>query len=162
MANESTPIVGEFVRAIDDRYRLTLPPEFAEAIAQQQEAACVLAKERLGALSLWSRESWHERIEPGLAVVRQKVQGRWLPTQVAEVQQFHRLLSTRSRDVTLAGRGRLVIPEEFRNFLGVKPGENCVIVGAGICIEIWHPKTWQEYLKQEIGAFGTLFEKLST
>ena len=64
--------------------------------------------------------------------------------------------------MTLAGRGRLVIPEEFRNFLGVKPGENCVVVGAGICIEIWHPETWQEYLKQEIGAFGTLFEKLST
>ena len=162
MARESTLIVGEFVRAIDERFRLTLPPEFLEAISEKQATACVLAKERFGALSLWSREAWQARIEPGLAVVRQKVQGRWLPTQVAEVQQFHRLLSTRSRDVTLAGRGRLVIPEEFRDFLGVKPGENCVVVGAGICIEIWQPAVWQEYLKQEIGAFGTLFEKLST
>jgi MraZ protein len=162
MANEVALIVGEYVRSIDNRFRLTLPPEFGEALAAKEESACVLAKERFGALSLWSRESWQARIEPGLAVVRQKVQGRWLPTQVAEVQQFHRLLSTRSRDVTLARRGRLVIPEEFRSFLGVKPGENCVVVGAGICVEIWHPETWQEYLKQEIGAFGTLFEKLST
>lgn len=162
MANETVLIVGEFVRTIDDRFRLTLPPELAEPIAAKQEAACVLAKERFGALSLWSRESWLARVEPGIAVVRQKIQSRWLPTQVAEVQQFARLLSTRSRDVTLAARGRLVIPEEFRDFLRVKAGGNCVVVGAGICVEIWHPETWQEYLKQEIGSFGPLFEKLST
>jgi MraZ protein len=155
-------IVGESMRSIDDRFRLSLPPEFAEAIAPRGDSVCVLAKERYGALSLWNREAWQERIEPGLAVVRQKVIGRWLPTQVAEVQQFHRLLSTRSREVTLAGRSRLVIPEEFREFLRVKASENCVIVGAGICVEIWHPETWQDYLKQEIVSFGTLFEKLST
>jgi MraZ protein len=162
MAGETSLIVGEFIRSVDDRFRVSLPPEFAEVIAPHGDSVCVLAKERYGSLSLWSRIAWQERIEPGLAVVRQKVTGRWLPTQVSEVQQFHRLLSTRSREVTLAGRSRLVVPEEFRDFLRVKPGENCVIVGAGICVEIWHPETWQEYLKQEIATFGTLFEKLST
>jgi MraZ protein len=155
-------IVGEFVRSLDDRYRLSVPQEFADVVAPNADSICVLAKERYGALSLWGKEAWQERIEPGLAVVRQKVLGRWLPTQAAEVQQFHRLLSTRSREVTLAGRSRLVIPEEVRDFLRVKAGENCVIVGAGICVEIWHPETWQDYLKQEIVSFGTLFEKLST
>jgi MraZ protein len=162
MASESNLIVGEFMRSIDDRFRLSLPPEFAETIAPQGDSICVLAKERYGSLSVWGRAAWQERIEPGLAVVRQKVVGRWLPTQVSEVQQFHRLLSTRSREITLAGRSRLVIPEEFRDFLRVKAGENCVVVGAGICVEIWHPETWQEYLKQELVSFGTLFEKLST
>ena len=161
MANDKALIVGEFVRAVDERYRLTLPPELAAAISAEPEATCVLAKERHGAVSLWNRETWQARIEPGIAIVRQKVQGYWLPTQVAEVQQFARLLSTRSRDVTLSARGRLVIPEEFREFLGVKAGENCVVVGAGICVELWHPEIWREYLKQEIGTFGTLFEKLS-
>jgi MraZ protein len=161
MPNEKLLIVGEFVRSLDDRFRLSVPQEFADAVAPQADSTCVLAKERYGALSLWSREAWQQRIEPGLAVVRQKVYGQWLPTQVSEVQQFHRLLSTRSREVTLAGRSRLVIPEEFRDFMRVKAGENCVIVGAGICMEIWHPETWQEYLKQEIVTFGALFEKLS-
>ena len=162
MATDAGLIVGEFVRALDERFRLTLPPEMASAISTQQEAACVLAKERFGALSLWSRESWQSRIEPGLDVVRSKVKGRWLPTLVEEVQQFGRLLSTRSRDVTLSGRGRLLIPEEFREFLRVKASESCVVVGASICVEIWHPETWHEYLKQEIGSFGSLFQKLST
>lgn len=162
MAAETKLIVGEFVRSIDDRFRLSIPPEFADLVSPSPDSICVLAKERFGALSLWSREAWQERIEPGLAVVRQKVLGRWLPTQAAEVQQFHRLLSTRSREVTLAARSRLVIPEEYRDFLRVKASENCVVVGAGICIEIWHPETWHEYLKQEIVSFGALFEKLST
>ena len=162
MGSDAGLIVGEFVRKIDDRFRLMLPPELAQSVASKQDETCVLAKERFGSLSLWSQEAWRSRIEPGLAVVRQKVQGRWLPTQVAEVQQFARLLSTRSREVTLAGRSRLVVPEEFREFLRVKPGEDCVVVGAGICVELWHPETWQEYLKQEIGLFGALFEKLSS
>jgi MraZ protein len=162
MANESKLITGEFLRSLDERFRLSLPPDFAESVAPRADSTCVLAKERYGALSLWSQTTWQERVEPGLAVVRQKVMGRWLPTQVSEVQQFHRLLSTRSREVSLAGRSRLVIPEEFRDFLRVKASENCVVVGAGLCVEIWHPETWQEYLRQEIASFGTLFEKLST
>ena len=164
MAQQTTLILGEYMRALDDRFRLTLPPELATMLAEgEEEAACVLAKERPGCLSLWNRQTWEVRIEPGIAVVRQKVQGNWLPTQVAEVQQFARLLSTRSREVSLAGRGRLVVPAEsgFREFLGVKPAEECAVVGAGLCIELWHPEVWREYLMQEISSFGSLFEKLS-
>jgi MraZ protein len=63
--------------------------------------------------------------------------------------------------VTVSAAGRLVIPEEFREFLGVKVPGDCVVVGAGLCIEIWNPPSWHEYLKQETGTFGALFEKLS-
>ena len=157
----ATFILGESVRRIDDRYRLTLPPKLAESILAEQDVTCKLAKERLGALSLWKQETWQERVEPGIAVVEQKVRGGWMPAQVAEVQQFARLLSTRSGDVTVSAAGRLVIPEEFREFLGVKVPGDCVVVGAGLCIEIWNPESWHEYLKQETGTFGALFEKLS-
>ena len=160
MAN-ATLILGEAVRRIDDRYRLTLPPKMVEAIGAEQEVECVLAKERYGAISLWKREAWQGRIEPGIAVVQQKVMGGWLPAQVAEVQQFARLLSTRSGEVMVSASGRVVIPEEFREFLGVKAPGDCVVVGAGVCIEIWNPECWHEYVKQEIETFGTLFEKLS-
>jgi len=162
MADEIKLIRGEYVTKMGDRFRLTLPKELTGAIVTQSETACVLARERFGALSLWNRETWQDRVESGIEIVETKVRGHRLPTQIAEVQQFSRLLSTRSREVTVAERGRLVIPEAFRDFLRVKVGEDCVVVGAGLCIEIWHPETWQEYLKQEIGSFGELFEKLST
>jgi MraZ protein len=162
MAETAALIVGEFVRTIDDKYRLTLPPELAAAITPREEAACVLVKERYGALSLWNRQTWQERIESGITLVRQKIEAGRLANRLADVQQFARLLSTRFRDVRLAGRGRLVVPEGFREFLGVKPGDDCVVVGAGLCVEIWHPEEWRDYLKQEIASFGPLFEQLSS
>lgn len=155
-------IVGEFVRRIDERYRLTLPPDLASAMQLVDQSACVMAKERYGAVSLWERETWQERIESGIELVRMKVQAGRLSERLEDVQTFARLLSTRFREVTVAGRGRLVIPEGFREFLGVKPGEECVVVGAGVCVEIWHPAAWRRYLKRRIPAFTELFEKLSS
>ena len=43
--------------------------------------------------------------------------------QVGLVQLLGRLLSTRHREVELSGRGRLLIPKSFREFLAVKPDE---------------------------------------
>ena len=40
-----------------------------------------------------------------------------------------RLLSTRHRTVQLAGRGRLLIPEGFREFLGVEPNGEALFWG---------------------------------
>ena len=45
-------LTGEIKRTIDERHRLTLPQDFAEAVSTQ-EGALVVAKERSGCLSLW-------------------------------------------------------------------------------------------------------------
>ena len=50
----------------------------------------------------------------------------------------------------LKGRGRLLLPEAFRRFLGVDrdPPENEVmVVGAAVCVEIWKPAAWLRYLE---------------
>ena len=62
-------------------------------------------------------------------------------------QRLGRLLSTRHRSVELGARGRLLIPEGFREFLGVEPGGEVLIVGAGVCIEIWNPAKWLGHLE---------------
>ena len=64
----------------------------------------------------------------------------------------------------LRGRGRLLIPEGFRKFLGAErdPPENeVVVVGAGVCVEIWKPAAWLAYLQQRDAAFRRLFHRLS-
>ena len=83
---------------------------------------CILAKERPGCLSLWSGPLWQARLDEGVELVKQKMRAGKLQERIAEVQLFGRLLSTRHRPVQLAGRGRLVIPEGFREFLGVEGG----------------------------------------
>jgi MraZ protein len=54
-----------------------------------------------------------------------------------------------------------LIPEGFREFLGVGPNQDVMLVGAVICVEIWNPAAWLEVLRQEMPEFGVLFRDLS-
>jgi MraZ protein len=94
--------------------------------------------------------------------VRSKIEAGKLDGRVAEVQQLGRLLSTRHREVPLAGRGRLVIPEGFRELLGVDPGGTVVLVGAAVCVEIWNPEHWAGTIGEEMPTFRQLFDQLSS
>lgn len=152
-------IAGEFRRVYDDRHRIALPPECIEAIGGET-AECVIAKEREGCLSLWPASLWAKKIDVGLGLIRHKLETSYLDRDLAKVQRLARLLSTISRPIRLGQRGRLVIPEGFRQFLGVEPDTEVIIVGAGVCLEIWNTQSWQEYLRSDIENFNTLFKEL--
>jgi MraZ protein len=153
-------VLGEAVRALDDRFRLSIPPEFAVLVTSPGGDG-ILAKERPGCLSLWNAATWQERITEGVGLIEQKILARRLDGRIGEVQRLGRLLSTRHRTVQLAGRGRLVIPEGFREFLRVEPGGNVMILGAAVCVELWHPENWQQYVGQEMPEFRTLLDTLA-
>ena len=153
-------LLGEFQRTLDERYRLSIPNELGDALVAES-ADCILAKERPGCLSLWSAAVWQTRLDEGVELVKQKMRAGKLQERIGQVQLFGRLLSTRHRPVQLAGRGRLVIPEGFRPFLGVEPGGEVQIIGAAVCIEIWSPAAWLKYLEGRMPRFRRLFDQLS-
>ncbi len=154
-------ILGESTRTLDERYRLSVPHELTESLALDR-GECILAKERPGCLSLWNVSAWKSRLEAGVRLVESKIEAGRLEGRVEEVQRLGRLLSTRHREVQLAGRGRLVLPEGFREFLGVEPGGDAMLVGAAVCIEIWHPEKWGNYVGEEMPAFRQLLDQLSS
>ncbi|HMO87486.1 MAG TPA: division/cell wall cluster transcriptional repressor MraZ, partial [Lacipirellulaceae bacterium] len=80
---------------------------------------------------------------------------------VDEVQTFGRLLSTRCRNVPIAGRGRLAIPEGFHSFLGVEAGGDVLVVGAAVCVELWDPQRWGDHIGEQMPGFRKLFEELT-
>ena len=157
-------LLGETARSLDDRYRLSLPTEFAQQLVSidTDDRSCLLAKERPGCLSLWNYEQAKTKLEAGVELVAGKIGAGRLDARQADVQALGRLLSTRHRQVPLAGRGRLVIPEGFRDFLGVSPGDEVMLVGAAVCLEIWNPKAWREAIAMEMPAFRELFDGLSS
>ena len=81
--------------------------------------------------------------------------------RIDQVQDLGRLLSTRQRTVSLAGRGRLVIPEGFREFLGVEPGGDLLVVGAAVCVELWNPTAWGDFITAEMPAFRQRIDDLT-
>lgn len=155
-----TFITGEFKRTLDERYRVTLPPEFASAVADD-EGDCILAKERAGCLSLWRIADWQTRLDDGVDLIRKKIHAGRMEHRWSDVQRFGRLLSTRHIRIRLANRSRILIPDGFREFLGVAVNQETTLVGAAICVEIWNPAAWLDVLRQEMPEFGTLFRDLS-
>jgi MraZ protein len=153
-------LIGEFPRALDERYRLSLPPELLDPLLATGPRL-VLAKERAGCLSLWSAAVWKPRIDAAVDVVRSKLQAGLLTQRVGELQDLGRLLSTRHRVVSLAGRGRLVIPEGFREFLAVEPGGEVLVVGAAVCVELWQPAAWTAFISGEMPGFRRRIDDLT-
>lgn len=160
MSQPATLILGEYSRVFDERYRIALPPECVEPIAGD-ESECILAKEREGCLSLWNAELWKQKFDSRVQVIQQKYAAGLLDkAELVKLQRLSRLLSTRSRAVKLGQRGRLLVPEGFREFLAVAANSEVIIVGAGLCLEIWNPQIWHEYLREDVGQFHTLFEEM--
>jgi len=154
-------ILGEFRRSLDDRFRLSIPAELAASLPSEGKANYILAKERPGALSLWHIDDWGDRLEKDVELIRAKIEAGHLKDRLTDVQLLGRLLSTRHRKVHLAGRSRLSIPEGFREFLGIEPGGDVLIVGAAVCIEIWRPDIWIDYLNDQIPQFSRLVDELA-
>lgn len=159
-------ILGEHGRTLDERYRVAIPLEMCELLSAQGNdeepgKECILAKERVGCLSLWNTATWQEKLDDGIQLVKGKIKAGRLEGKTGQVQMLGRLLSTRHQRVQLAGRGRLLIPEPFRNFLHAESGSDVVIVGAAVCIEIWHPDYWLRYVEKRMPRFRRLFDTLS-
>ncbi|MBL8829403.1 MAG: division/cell wall cluster transcriptional repressor MraZ, partial [Planctomycetaceae bacterium] len=124
-------LTGEFSRAIDERFRLSIPPELLGGLGGDG-VECLLTKERPGCISVWNAARWQAKFDGRIAVVNAKLHAGQLDDRLTGLQQWGRLLSTRQRTVQLAGRGRLLIPEGFREFLRVEPGGEVMIVGAAV------------------------------
>jgi MraZ protein len=153
-------ILGEFSRRLDDRFRLSIPSELGDLLTKESND-CVLAKERPGCISLWDQKTWQQKMDARVGMIQHKMQLGDLDKQVSQLQMFGRLLSTRHRPVQLAGRGRLVIPEGFREFLGVDAGKEVMVVGAAICLEVWNPEKWIDYIEGRMPKFRKLVDHLS-
>jgi len=159
--------LGEWTRSLDERFRLSLPAEMVELLAlgenseKKSACECVLAKERPGCVSLWKPSEWKASMADGVDLVASKIQSGRLSGRVSQVQMLGRLLSTRHRTVPVAGRGRIAIPESFRDFLEVEPGGNLMVVGAAVCLEIWHPRRWSEHIGEHMPEFRELFDQLA-
>ena len=160
MALAADLLLGEFLRTLDERFRLAVPPELLDPLLASGPRL-VLAKERAGCLSLWSAASWKPRLDAAVDVIRSKMQAGLLAQRVGQLQDIGRLLSTRHKTISLAGRGRLVLPEGFREFLGVEPGGNLMVVGAAVCVEVWQPAAWTAYVTAEMPAFRQRIDELT-
>jgi MraZ protein len=159
MSEASELLIGEYQRTLDERHRVAIPVELTEPLTAGAPE-CILAKERPGCLSLWNAAAWQNRWDAGVELIRKKMDLHLLEKRIGQVQLFGRLLSTRHKTVQLAGRSRLLIPEGFREFLGIEPNGTLLVLGAAVCVELWRPEAWNQYLEKRMPRFQKIFNRL--
>lgn len=93
-------LIGEFIRTVDRRYRLAIPPELCELLLATG-SRLVIAKERSGCLSLWPAAIWQPRIDGAIEIMGSKLQAGLFAQRVGQLQELGRLLSTRHKIVSL-------------------------------------------------------------
>lgn len=160
MADDPELFIGEWSRLVDERFRLSLPQEWADALLDDK-SECVLAKERPGCVSVWHSAAWDKWLSEGVTLITGKIRSGRIAGRMDQVQMFGRLLSTRHKAVPIAGRGRIAIPESFRTFLEVEPGGELLVVGAAVCVEIWNPTRWSTHIGENMPSFRNLFDELA-
>lgn len=155
---------------VGEKHRVGLPAECFAFLVQEsknlepgapaRKLRCMLAQEQAGCLSLWSIPRWQKSIEARvrLAVGRLEISQAHLP----KIQRLTRLYSARSEEVALDDKGRFVVTDGFRQFLNVEPGNDVIVVGTAVCVEIWNPQQWQAYLREDMGEFNGLLGELAS
>jgi len=120
--------LGEYLHAIDNKGRLTIPAKFRGELA----AGLVVTKGIDRCLVIYSMESWQalkERIAE-------------LPMTDRNARDFRRLVFAGASDTAPDGQGRINVPQSLREYAGLDG--QAVVVGCDTYIEVWGPRAWAE------------------
>ena len=124
--------MGRYNHTIDPKGRLSIPSKYREILGDE----FVVSKGMDGCLFVYANDAW-KAFEEKLAS---------LPLINREARQFARFFLSGAQYVTVDKQGRILMPQDLREFAGLE--KDVVLAGAGGRIEIWCLEKWNEYTAQ--------------
>ena len=129
--------------SVDNKGRLAIPSRYRERLLAETEGSLVLTMNPLDR-SLWLYP------HPEWVLIESKLAGlSYFDKQGRRAKQMMRGYAT---DSQIDGAGRILIPQELREYAGL--GRSAVFLGQGNKFEIWDAQAWsrlREDWLQEIG-----------
>ena len=124
--------MGRYNHTIDPKGRLSIPSKYREILGDE----FVVSKGMDGCLFVYANDAW-QAFEEKLAS---------LPLINREARQFARFFLSGAQYVTVDKQGRILMPQDLREFAGLE--KDVVLAGAGGRIEIWSLEKWNENTDQ--------------
>ena len=124
--------MGRYNHTIDPKGRLSIPSKYREILGDEY----VVSKGMDGCLFVYANDAW-KAFEEKLAS---------LPLINREARQFARFFLSGAQYVTVDKQGRILMPQDLREFAGLE--KDVVLAGAGGRIEIWSLEKWNENTDQ--------------
>jgi len=120
--------MGKYNHTIDPKGRLSIPSKYRDILGDE----FVVSKGMDGCLFVYAIEDW-KTFEEKLAS---------LPLINVEARQFARFFLSGAQYVTVDKQGRILMPQDLREFAGLE--KDVVLAGMGGRIEIWSLEKWNE------------------
>lgn len=120
--------LGEFIHAIDEKGRLTIPAKFRADLA----AGLVVTRGIDRCLAIYPLEEWNRLAERVSA----------LPLTDRRARAFRRLVFASAADAVPDRQGRLLIPPRLREYADLD--SEVIVTGLNTYIEVWNVGTWAQ------------------
>ncbi|MCI8528644.1 MAG: division/cell wall cluster transcriptional repressor MraZ [Lachnospiraceae bacterium] len=120
--------MGRYNHTIDPKGRLSIPSKYREILGDE----FVVSKGMDGCLFVYADEDW-KAFEAKLAS---------LPLINEDARQFARFFLSGAQYVTVDKQGRILMPQDLRDYAGLE--KDVVLAGTGGRIEIWSLEKWNE------------------
>ena len=120
--------MGEYNHSIDAKGRIIVPSKFLELLGER----FVVTKGLDGCLWVFPSEEWESFSE----------KLRSLPVANKDARKFVRHFMAGAMDAELDKQGRILLPQNLRDFAELE--KDITMVGTGARIEIWDKKAWEK------------------
>ena len=132
------PFHGTFDHSLDAKHRLTVPSK--QRAAFSEGAFLVEGADRC--LSLYPSSTYSALVDAALAGLNP------LSSQARELNRFFR---SNAHSVELDSAGRVMLGSKLAASVGID--RDVAVIGAGECLELWDPSTWEAY-HRDLSAHG--------
>jgi MraZ protein len=145
----STPIFyGSFTYKLDDKDRLSIPSDYRDQMSDAARNTIVVTVGMGKCLSAYPLDGW-------LEVIRNLNEMNLPPEKLLK---FSRKLLSKSVNCTLDGQGRIRIPKNLMEDVGLK--KEVKVVGMLDRLELWNPDLHEEYEDTSDAEFQDTYMKV--
>lgn len=134
--------MGEYIHSVDEKGRVIMPLKFREQLSQ----TFYITKSIDRCLFVYDEEEWK--------LMYEKMRSLKLTSERA--RRFTRNMFGPARELTVDKQGRIIIPQNLRDYAGID--KEVVITGVATKIEIWSKEVFDENRKEEEEDFYELIE----
>jgi transcriptional regulator MraZ len=128
---------GQYSAQVDNKQRVAVPAKLRRNVPGGAADQFVITLGLDGCLFLFPPEKWDQIVS--------RLQESSFTTEKAKF--FWRVLAAHAEDVELDGQSRILLPARLIARAGIK--KEVTFVGAINRIEIWHPETFDKYVREQ-------------
>ncbi len=142
--------IGSFNFTIDAKNRISIPAKLRKHVKPEANDTFVMTRGIANCIDIYPLDQWKE-LEEKLSKLN--------PFNARE-SKFLRMFLQSANEDTLDSQSRLLIPQSLIEYAGIE--KDVFILGAVKKIEIWNPKTYENYLNEQPETFEQIAQEVMT